>query len=100
MCVEKSVNKVLNFKKTPTITCSCEDPKLVKMYIAEGCLPAPAVPVALAQEGRKWNLILVFPMEQQGKPHSYVFGSVSTELAALGIIWFVCFGLMFGFLMV
>lgn len=87
-------------EKTPTIICSCGDPKLVKAYIAESCLPAPAVPVAVAQEGRKWNLILVFPMEKQGKPHSCGFGSASAELAAVGRIWFVCFGLMFGTLWV
>lgn len=97
MCVEKSVNKVLKLKKP--IICSCEDPKLVK---AESALPRAArqhqqVPVAVAQEGRKWNLILVFPLEKQGKTHSCEFGSASTELAAVGRICFMCFGLMFSF---
>lgn len=56
MCVEKSVNKVLELKKTP-VMCSCEDPKLVK---AEPVSPGAAcqhqqLPVAVAQEGGSEN---------------------------------------------
>lgn len=81
--------------------CSCEDPKLVKaghVSLGTAC-QHQQVPVAVAQEGGRWNLILVFPMEKQGKTHSCEFGSALTEVAAVGRSWFVCFGLVFGFLM-
>lgn len=66
MCVEKSVNKVLELNKKTPMLCSCEDPKLVKagrVSLGAAC-QHQQVPVAVAQEGGRWNLILVFPMEK------------------------------------